>query len=65
MTELHVQCTLIIHEKDKARQGNTTTERQSHTTQFAQSSHFSKKKLPALGGTRTHNTRILGNALTN
>ena len=46
---------LIIHEmlRKKARQHNTA-ERQSNTTQLAQGSYFSKKKLAASGGSRTH-----------
>ena len=57
---------LIIHEmlREKERQGNTTTERQSNTTQLAQGSYFSKKKLPWVGFEPT-TVRLLGVALTN
>ena len=56
---------LIIHEmlREKERQGNTT-ERQSNTTQLAQGSYFSKKKLPRVGLEPT-TIRLLGVALTN
>ena len=55
---MHASSMIIYTCRCKARQHNTT-ERQSNTTKHPQSSYFSKKILTALGGTRTHNTRIL------
>ena len=43
---------------------HNTTERQSNTTQLAQGSYFSKKKLPRVGFEPT-TVRLLGVALTN
>ena len=55
---------LIIHEmlreKDKATEHN----RKTKTTQLAQGSYFSKKKLPRVGFEPT-TVRLLGVALTN
>ena len=67
---IRATCTYILARdfshayKDKAGQHNKT-KRQSHTVQLAQSQHFSKKKLAASGGIRTHNTRILCDTLAN
>ena len=65
--EVHVH-DLIIHEmlrkKERKTRQHHTTERQSNTTQLAQDSYFSKKKLPRVGFEPT-TVSLLGVALTN